>query len=82
MSQDIAYIDHARHVMRERGIEKEWVETTIRSPDIVRPDPSHPGRILAFRQVAAFGNRWLRVVYEVAEGPVVITAFFDRGMKS
>jgi hypothetical protein len=36
---------------------------------------------LAFRRIAEFGNRWLRVVDEVNDGFLIVAAFFYRRKK-
>lgn len=68
--------------MSERGLRREWVELTLREPTVCRPDPLRSGRFQAFRRIPEFEGRWLRVVYETEEaGWIVVTAFFDRGMR-
>ena len=48
-------------------------------PGFYRADPTQPGAIRAFRRIAAFGNRVLRVVYYDAGSEYrIITVFFDR----
>jgi hypothetical protein len=70
---------HAQRVVRERKLLEEWIAEVIRSPVFTEPDPNQPGAIRAFRRIAAFGNRMLRVVYYDAETEYrVITVFFDR----
>ena len=70
---------HARHVVGERKLAQEWIAETIHSPAFTEPDPTQPGAIRAFRRIAAFGNRVLRVVYYDAGTEYrVITVFFDR----
>jgi hypothetical protein len=53
---------HARHV-DERKLVEEWIAHAIANPAFTEPDPTQPGAIRAFRRIAAFGNRVLRVVY-------------------
>jgi len=77
----IAFVGHAIEAMVERGISTEWVERTVLDPTVVRANASHSGRKLAFRRIPEHGGRWLRVVYEEDEGILVVTTFFDRGMK-
>ena len=65
--------------MGERKLAQEWIAETIHSPAFTEPDPTQPGAIRAFRRIAAFGNRVLRVVYYDAGTEYrVITVFFDR----
>jgi hypothetical protein len=66
-------------VVRERKLREEWIAEVIRSPVFTEPDPTQPGAIRAFRRIAAFGNRMLRVVYyDTGTEYRIITVFFDR----
>jgi len=70
---------HARRVVDERKLAEEWIAQAIASPAFTEPDPTQPGAIRAFRRIAAFGNRVLRVVYyDAGTHYRVITVFFDR----
>jgi hypothetical protein len=70
---------HAQHVVDERKLSEEWIAEAIGSPAFTEPDPTQPGAIRAFRRIAAFGNRVLRVVYYDAGSEYrIITVFFDR----
>jgi hypothetical protein len=70
---------HARDIAAERKIPEEWIAEVVRTPAFTEPDPIQPGAIRAFRHIAAFGNRVLRVVYSDTETEYrVITLFFDR----
>ena len=63
----------------ERQIELAWVETTIREPQAVEPDPTRPGVFRAFRRITERDGRFLRVVYVPSGDTIrVLTAFFDR----
>ena len=76
------YSHHARAMLTERVIEREWVERTILAPQATEPDPRHPDRVRAFRPVAERDGRVLRVVYVPAGQTYrVITLFFDRGRR-
>lgn len=77
----IATIAHAVEAMEEWGIRPEPVECSLREPPLVRADQSRHPRQNAFRRIAEFGDRWLRVVYEENGDLLVVTAVFDRGMK-
>ena len=50
-------------MLRERGIEEEWIGRTLASPEANEPDRRHPERRCALRRIPEFGDRWLRVVY-------------------
>jgi Domain of unknown function (DUF4258) len=70
---------HARHVVDERKLAEEWIAQAIASPAFTELDPTQPGAIRAFRRIAAFGTRVLRVVYYDAGTEYrVITVFFYR----
>jgi hypothetical protein len=63
----------------ERKLAEAWVAEAIASPDFTEPDPTQPGAIRAFRWIAGFGNRVLRVVYYDAGTEYrIIAVFFDR----
>jgi hypothetical protein len=63
----------------ERNLAEEGIAEAINSPDFTEPGPTQPGAIRAFRRIAAFGNRVLRVVYYDAGTEYrIITVFFDR----
>ncbi len=73
---------HISDEMQGRGISIGFIERTLASPDRVTPDPVQPGLSRAFRAIAEFGGRVLRVVHR-PEGPdtFVVTAHWDRGAK-
>jgi hypothetical protein len=74
------YSHHALAMLAERGIGREWVERTLLSPDVVEPDPRHPGRLRAFKALPERDGRILRVVYvRTGEDYRIITLFLDRG---
>jgi hypothetical protein len=73
---------HAAEAMETRRIPLEWVEDTLLKPDWTKPDPRHPERTRAYKSIAAFGNRILRVVYRPDGADiVVITVHPDRDAK-
>ena len=70
---------HAQRVVDERKLAEEWIAEEIGGPAFTEPDPAQPGAIRAFRRIAAFGNRVLRVVYYDAGTEYrITTVFFDR----
>ena len=74
---------HAELMLVRRGIALEWVEDTLRSPAVARPDERDESLMLAFSWISAAGEKWLRVVYRMEEqAHVVVTAFFDRNQES
>ena len=71
---------HFGDMLNERGIEREWVDLTIRKPD--RTEEHEDGTRHFIRQIPEFGNRWLRVVVNVTSQPERrVTAFFDRRLR-
>jgi len=73
---------HARLRMRDRKMNLEWVERTIRAPDWTEPDPRDPAVERRFRAIKEFGDRILRVAcVETAVTIRVISAMFDRNAR-
>jgi len=71
---------HFRDILRERGIDRQWVDRTIREPD--RTEEHDDGTRHFIRQIPEFGNRWLRVVVNGTVQPERrVTAFFDRRLR-
>jgi hypothetical protein len=78
----VVYTQHAESMLRERAIERHWVELTVNEPEAVEPDPARPGIVRAFRRIPERGGRFLRVVYVTGVTPLrIITAFFDRNRR-
>ncbi|GLQ58162.1 DUF4258 domain-containing protein [Devosia nitrariae] len=79
MEKPIAYTEHAKVAMSERGLDPEWVEASVRNPQWVEADPDDPEVVRHFRSVPEHGGRYLRValVETVAEFRI-LSAFFDR----
>ena len=77
--KSIVYTTHAATGIRERDIERRWVEQTAREPDWSVKDPSHVEIERRFRSIPEREGRILRVaVVETAEEIRIITAFLDR----
>ncbi len=71
---------HFVDMLKERGIEREWVDRTIRAPD--RTEEHDDGTRHFMLQIPEYGNRWLRVVVNVVTQPERrVTAFFDRRLR-
>lgn len=69
-------------MLRERGLDRDWVEAALEYPDIEEEDPERSGLTRAYKKIPERGGRVLRVVYwRDDEGICVITAFFDRSRK-
>lgn len=73
---------HARDMLRERGIDEAWVERTVTNPETTERDRVAPGIEHCLSHIPEYGNRVLRVVADRSISPPrVITAYFDRGAK-
>ncbi|HNT36297.1 MAG TPA: DUF4258 domain-containing protein [bacterium] len=71
---------HFCDMLKERRIEREWVDRTIREPE--RTEDHDDGTRHFIRQIPEFGDRWLRVVVNVKAHPERwVTAFFDRRLR-
>jgi len=76
---NLVFTQHAKDMLIERGIDRAWLETTIRDPEAIEPDPKRPGVLRAFRRIPEHGGRTLRVVYAPAGDSLkILTVFFDR----
>ena len=75
----------SKHILDEmgsRGISLSYIERALVQPDRTTPDPVQPGLSRAYRAVAEFNNRVLRVVYRTDGADFfVVTAHWDRGAK-
>ena len=73
----LEWSQHARDVLKERGIGEDWVIRAIRDPD--RSQVSEAGERHYIKAIPEFGGRFLRVVLNQTASPNrVVTAFFDR----
>jgi hypothetical protein len=73
---------HASEALKEREISVEWVERTIRDPQVVEPDIWDPDLERRYRVIPENANRVLRVVVKATVEPlVIISVFFDRRMR-
>ncbi len=71
---------HFQDMMNERNIPPEWVDKCVHSPD--RKEDHPDGTTHFIKQIPEFGNRWLRVVINVATAPHKgVTVFFDRRLR-
>jgi len=71
---------HFRDMLQERGIAAEWVHGALCAPD--RTEDLDDGTRHYLKQIPDHGNRWLRVVVNVASQPHrAVTAFFDRRLR-
>jgi hypothetical protein len=71
---------HFGDMLRERGIAPEWAECARFDPDMT--EDHDDGTRHFIKRIPEFGNRWLRVVVNVAVTPDrPVTAFFDRRLR-
>lgn len=71
---------HFRDMLMERGIDREWVERTVREPD--QTEDRDDGTRHFMRQIPEFEGRWLRVIVNITVQPEKrVTAFFDRRLR-
>jgi uncharacterized protein YuzE len=47
----VSYSGHAEASLLDRELDREWVERTLRWPEVVEPDPKHPERLRGFRAI-------------------------------
>lgn len=77
--KSISWSEHALTTARERSLEPEWVEETVRQPDWSVPDPEHSERERRYKAFPGQGSRILRVVVVETSAEIrIVTAFFDR----
>jgi len=77
--KSISWSEHALTTVRERNLEPEWVEETVRQPDWSLPDPTHPERERRYKVLPSRDHRILRaVVVETSAEIRIVTAFLDR----
>lgn len=71
---------HFCDMLVERMIDRAWVERATSEPD--RTEDHGDGTRHYIKQIPEFGNRWLRIVVNLEDGPGTrVTAFFDRRLK-
>jgi hypothetical protein len=82
-AKTIIFSDHAMTVLRERGLDRSWVERTIRSPVRQDRDPRDTGLMRAYAAVPERDGRIMRVVYKEMDRTIlVVTTFLDRGARA
>ena len=79
---ELEYTEHALHVMAERSIPIEWVESVIGEPELRMSDPNDSEVERFYRRIPEHGNRVLRVAVNTKDAPWrVATEIFDRSMR-
>lgn len=78
----LRFTRHARAVMAERAIPREWVGRTVSAPELRTRDPNDREIERFFRRIPERGDRVLRVAVNVHVVPWrVVSVFFDRMMR-
>ncbi|MGE0502678.1 MAG: DUF4258 domain-containing protein [Rhizobiaceae bacterium] len=81
-NKPIRYTRHAETVLEERKINRDWVETTLFTPDWDSIDPAAPEITRRYRPVPERDGRILRVVFvETPDEIRILSAYFDRGAR-
>ena len=79
---ELEFTNHAIRALAERTISREWVERTVREPELRQPDPNDPLVERFFRRIPENGGRTLRVVVNTRVAPWrVVSVFFDRSKR-
>ena len=77
MHGPLAFTAHAKTMMHERGIQEDWVTSTVNEPDTTeekRDDEKH-----YLKRIPQNNGKMLRVIVNPATFPPrVIPVFFDR----
>lgn len=74
------YTKHFQEMLEERNICPEWVERTLKKPDIT--EMHEDGTCHFIKQIQEYENRWLRLVVNLCANPNrAVTAFFDRRLR-
>ena len=82
MPKPLFYTQHAETVLRERGLDRRWIEAVVNQPEWCAPDPSGLGAERRYGPISERGGRYLRVVcVENADNIRIISAFLDRGAR-
>ncbi len=77
---DIDLSGHFGNMLEERHIARTWAQRAIDMPD--ETEEHDDGTRHYIKQIPEYGNRWLRVVVNVAKRPNKgVTAFFDRRLR-
>ena len=74
---------HANTVLAGRGIQRDWLERVLASPERREADRADPELEHAIGRIAENDDRYLRVIYNAAVTPWrIVTAYFGRGVRS
>jgi hypothetical protein len=77
MRSSLVFTAHARTMMHERGINEDWVKSTVRDPDLT--EPREDDEVHYLKKIPQKKGKVLRVIINPTTKPDrVITVFFDR----
>lgn len=78
----VKFTNHAKQRIESRNIEESWIEKIVSNPILTDTDSKNENLIHYYGRVDETGDRILRVVGKTLNGDIlIITAFFDRGMR-
>jgi Domain of unknown function (DUF4258) len=79
---EYALTKHAETMLKERGIQLEWLERILLNPVQQHVDLTDPALNHAIGPIVENGDRLLRVIYNDTEKPLrIVTAYFDRTLR-
>ena len=82
MDKHFILTNHAKQVIRERGIQVKWVAKVIRYPNKIERDKVDVKLLHHLGKIPERGSRALRVVLNCGVSPMrVVTAYFDRNLR-
>ena len=77
---DVDLSGHFGDMLEERRIDRDWVQRTLVAPDETEEHDDDTRHYI--KRIPEFGNRWLRIVINIAKQPNKgVTAFFDRRLR-
>ncbi|SIT56267.1 conserved hypothetical protein [Mesorhizobium prunaredense] len=78
----LLYTNHAETVIRQRSLDKRWIERAVWEPDWQAADVKDTSVIRLYKQVPENGGRILRVVCVATPEEIRIpSVYFDRGAR-
>ena len=73
---------HAQHVLQEREIPIEFMESVLQNPQLSIPDENDPELEHLLAKIPEFGGRVLRIIINKKVDPVrIVTVYYDRKMR-
>ena len=74
---------HAETMLKERGIQIDWLERVLLNPSQQHMDLTDPALKHAIGPIVENGDRLLRVIYNDAVTTIrVVTVYFDRTLRN